>query len=167
MMARTRELEASQNKSVGDLATEALWFAIHSFLAIFILALVWAAITFSQPDPDSLTPKIFATALAFIVPLVGGFIVARIRPRDRRIQIAPYVWISGLLLFAAVCVWVLDLPTGPGLCESCGAVDKLWRTFFDINHGSGLMGGDGLLVGAWAPLSLFGYAAGAALALGI
>jgi hypothetical protein len=32
---------------------------------------------------------------------------------------------------------VLDLPTGKGLCESCEAVEKLWRTFFDIRHGSG------------------------------
>ena len=54
--------------------------------------------------------------------------------------------------------------TGPGLCESCGATEKLWRTFFTFNNGSGLMGGDGLLIGAWIPLSMLGYAIGAKLA---
>jgi len=75
------------------------------------------------------------------------------------------VWISGLLTFCIVCVWVLDLPTGPGLCENCGAVEKLYRTFFDIDHGSGLMAGDGLLVGTWIPLSMIGYAIGAKIGL--
>ncbi len=67
----------------------------------------------------------------------------------------------GLVFFALVCVWVLDLPTGTGLCEKCLALEKLYRTFFDINHGSGLMGGDGLLVGLWIPLSMIGYSLGA------
>ena len=80
-------------------------------------------------------------------------------------DIAPYTWISGLVIFSIVCVWVLDLPTGKGLCENCGAVEKLWRTFFDVQHGSGLMGGDGLLIGAWLPLSMIGYSIGARLGL--
>ena len=161
----TEELETSQNKSIGDLVSEAVWLVIHSFLAVLILALVWAGMTLSHPDPDSTSPKILATALAFIVPMIGGFLIVRLWLDSASSKIAPYVWITGLLLFAAVCVWVLDLPTGPGLCESCGLVEKLWRTFFDIDHGSGLMGGDGLLVGTWVPLCLFGYAAGAAIGL--
>ncbi len=60
-----------------------------------------------------------------------------------------------------VCVWVLDLPTGNGLCNDCGAFDKLWRTFFSIDHNSGLMAGDGLLIGTWTPLAMIGYAVGA------
>jgi hypothetical protein len=60
---------------------------------------------------------------------------------------------------------VLDLPTGTGLCEKCLAFDKLYRTFFDISHGSGLMGGDGLLVGTWIPLSMIGYSVGARFGL--
>ncbi len=67
-------------------------------------------------------------------------------------------------MFSVVCVWVLDLPTGPGLCEKCDSghlLERLIRTFFDIKHGSGLMGGDGLLVGTWIPLSMIGYAIGA------
>ena len=109
-----------------------------------------------------MTPKLVGTALALLVPLLGGFAIARVQGN----YVAGYVWISGLLLFSVICVWVLDLPTGNGLCENCGAVSKLSRTFFEINNGSGLMGGDGLLVGTWLPLAIIGYSVGARLGLG-
>jgi hypothetical protein len=150
-----------RDRSAGELAAEALWFALHTLLAVVLLGVVLAAITLAHPNPDSAPPKILATALAFLAPLIGGYLVALIWPNPS----ARYVWISGLLLFSAVSVWVLDLPTGNGLCEGCGATEKLWRTFFSIHHGSGLMGGDGLLAGAWTPLSMIGYALGAALGM--
>ena len=93
--------------------------------------------------------------------MIGGFIVAK----SNHEPTARYVWVAGLVFFALVCVWVLDLPTGTGLCEKCLALEKLFRTFFDINHGSGLMGGDGLLVGTWIPLSMIGYSVGARFGL--
>ncbi len=114
----------------------------------------------NHPDPDSPMPKLLGTILAFLVPLIGGFLLARVHRSD----VAGRVWISGLILFLIACVAAFNLPTGPGLCESCGATEKLWRTFFTFNHGSGLMGGDGLLIGAWIPLSMIGYAIGAKLA---
>jgi hypothetical protein len=153
--------DISQGKSIGDLGREAFWFLTHSGLAFAILVLVIGAMTIAHPDPEALGPKALGTVLAFFVPMVGGFIIARSQQND----IARYVWISGLVFFAVVCVWVLDLPTGNGLCENCGAIEKLWRTFFDIRHGSGLMAGDGLLFGAWIPLSMIGYATGAGFGL--
>jgi hypothetical protein len=93
--------------------------------------------------------------------MFAGLIIARVQQN----YTAQYVWISGLVIFAVVCVWVLDLPTGNGLCESCGATEKLWRTFFSFTHGSGLMGGDGPLLGAWIPLSMISYAIGAKFGL--
>ncbi len=156
-----RDQDISQDKSPGDLARESLWFLTHTLLAVFILALAMGVISLNHPDPDSAAPKLIGSILAFLAPLAGGFVIARIQQND----IGRYVWISGLVLFSVVCVWVLDLPTGKGLCETCGAVEKLWRTFFTFNHGSGLMGGDGLLVGAWLPLSMIGYAVGAAFGL--
>jgi len=153
--------DISQGKSIGDLGREAFWFLTHTFLAVLVLALAIGAMTMTHPDPDATTPKLYGTALAFVVPLIGGFIVAKVQQND----IARYIWISGLLLFSVVCVWVLDLPTGNGLCEHCGAVEKLWRTFFDIGNGSGLMGGDGLLVGTWTPLAMIGYSIGARFGL--
>ena len=158
----TDDFDIAQGKTAGDLSREAMWFALHTLLAVLILIAVLFAIYLTHPDPDASNPKILGTLLAFLVPMVGGFIIARSR-QDRT---AKYIWISGLLTFSIVCVWVLDLPTGNGLCEKCGAVEKLYRTFFDINHGSGLMGGDGLLVGTWIPLSMIGYALGARFGLG-
>lgn len=151
----------SSDKSAGDLGREAIWFTAHTLVAVFILAVVLAAGALLHPSLDATDPKIVGTILAFVVPMLGGFIVAKVKPNP----VAGFIWISGLLMFSIVCVWVLDLPTGPGLCENCGAVEKLYRTFFDINHGSGLMGGDGLLVGTWIPLSMIGYSVGANLGL--
>ena len=151
----------SSDKSAGDLGREAIWFTVHTVTAVFLLAVVVALIALSHPSIDAIEPKLLGTVLALIVPMLGGFVITKAKPDP----IASYVWISGLLVFSIVCVWVLDLPTGPGLCEKCGAVDKLYRTFFDINNGSGLMGGDGLLVGTWIPLSMIGYAIGAKLGL--
>jgi hypothetical protein len=153
--------DISRDKSVADLGRESLWFLAHTLLAVILFAVVLTVISLNHPDPDSIRPKLLATILVFLVPTIGGFIIARIQQN----HVARYVWISGVILFSIVCVWVLDLPTGNGLCESCGAIEKLWRTFFTFNHGSGLMGGDGLLVGAWIPLSMIGYAMGASLGL--
>jgi len=154
--------DISQGKSIGDLGREALWFLTHTLLAFIILALVVGSMTLTHPAPDALEPKLLATVLALLVPMIGGFIIAR----GQQNNVARYVWISGLVIFSILCVWVLDLPTGKGLCESCGAVEKLWRTFFDIHHGSGLMAGDGLFAGTWIPLSMIGYAIGARFAPG-
>lgn len=155
------DFDATHGKTAGDLTREALWFTIHTMVAVLVLALVVFGIALSHPEIDQPGPKILGTFLAFIVPMLFGFIITK-RRQDRT---AKYIWISGLLTFSIVCVWVLDLPTGNGLCEKCGAVEKLYRTFFDINHGSGLMGGDGLLVGTWIPVSMIGYAIGASFGL--
>jgi hypothetical protein len=155
------DFDLAPGKTAGDLTREALWYSIHTLLAVLILAMVVFAFYLGHAEIDQESPKIYCTFLALIVPMIFGGIIAKTR-QDRT---AKYVWISGLLTFSIVCVWVLDLPTGNGLCEKCGAVEKLTRTFFDIRHGSGLMGGDGLLVGTWIPLSMIGYAIGARFGL--
>src|SRR5580698_4192987 len=155
-----KNLDISRDKSIGELGRESLWFLTHTLVAIIFLIFVIGVMSLSHPDPDAVSPKLLGTALVFFVPMLGGFLIARYQQTD----IARYVWISGLVIFSVVCVWVLDLPTGNGLCETCGAVEKLWRTFFTFTNGSGLMGGDGLLVGAWIPLSMIGYAVGAKFA---
>ena len=150
-------LEAPNGKSAADLTREAVSFIGHTLTAILILFAIVLVFDLVHTDPDAVDPKVLATGLAFVVPLVGGFLLAKVRHDET----ARYVWVSGLLTFSFVCVWVLDLPTGSGLCEKCGAIEKLTRTFFNIRHGSGLMGGDGLLIGTWMPLSMMGYALGA------
>ena len=157
------ETELATGKSIGDLGREAMWFILHTLFAVFFMALVVAAISLLRPDPESSQPKLICTLFVFLIPAIAGMIIAR----SQKIDTARYVWISGLIMFSVVCVWVLDLPTGPGQCENCGAIAKLWRTFFafDLSHGSGLMGGDGLLVGLWIPLSMIGYSLGAIFGL--
>jgi hypothetical protein len=156
-----KQRDISHDKTIGDLGREAVWFLTHTLIAFILLAIVIGVMSLNHPDPDSSSPKMLGTLLAFLVPVVGGFLLARIHRND----VAGYVWISGLVIFSIVCVWVLDLPTGNGLCENCGAGEKLWRTFFTFTHGSGLMGGDGLLIGSWIPISMIGYAIGAKLAI--
>jgi hypothetical protein len=150
-----------QSKSISELWLEASWFVVHSVSAIVIMMVAIAAYSFTHPSGTDTGPKLIGTALAFFVPIIFGFIIAKRQQND----VARYVWIAGLVFFAIVCVWVLDLPTGNGLCENCLAMEKLQRTFFDIEHGSGLMAGEGLAVGTWVPLSLFGYSIGAAFGL--
>ena len=155
------DLRVPQSKSVGGLWVEAAWFALHSALAIFLMFAAIAAFSFTHPSPEDTTPKLIGTALAFFVPMIFGLTIAWRQQNTTASQ----VWVSGLILFAIACVWVLDLPTGNGLCDHCLALEKLRRTFFDIHHGSGLLSGQGLMVGTWIPLSLFGYALGARLGL--
>lgn len=150
-----------RDRSISDLAREAAWFLTHTLVAIVFLAAVLGVMTMNHPDPDSPGPKMVATALAFLVPMFGGLIVSRFQQN----KTARYVWISGLVVFTVVSVWVLDLPTGVGLCQHCGSAEKIWRTFFSFSNGSGLMSGDGPLIGVWIPLAMVSYSVGAKFGL--
>ena len=156
----TEDFEISPGKSIGDLGREALWFTIHSALAVLVMVATIVVMALFHPDPDAAGPKELGTLLVILIPMLAGFLIARAQGND----IARYVWITGILMFSAVCVWVIDLPTGPGLCNDCingHILEKLYRTFFSISNGSGLMAGQGMAVGTWTPLSLIGYAIGA------
>ena len=155
-------VDLSPNKTLSDLSREAFWFLVHTFLAVAVLAVVLFIVALFRPDPDALQPKLIGTALVFVLPFVVGWMIAR----RQQNHIAGYVWISGLLTFSVVCVYVLDLPVGNGLCDKCGDLEKLWRTFFDITNGSGLMAGNGFLIGTWIPLSMIAYAIGARYGIG-
>jgi hypothetical protein len=155
------DFEISPGKSISDLGSEAVWFTVHSCIAIVLLLATIFTLGLFFHGQGEVGPIEIGTLLCCIVPFAGGFIIAKMSGN----QIARYVWITGMLLFAAVCVWVLDLPTGNGLCEGCGPIDKLWRTFFSVTSGSGLMAGQGILVGSWAPLALVTYAIGASFGL--
>ena len=160
-MATSDDFEISPGKSIGDLGHEALWFTFHSILAIVFMLATIMLVGLFHPDPESAAPKELGTLLVFLVPMLASFIIAKLGGNE----IARYVWITALLVFSAACVWVLDLPTGNGLCEGCGPIDKLWLTFFSVSNGSGLMAGQGIMVGTWAPLSLVFYAIGSSFGL--
>ena len=98
--------------------------------------------------------------LSMVVPLFVGLIVAKIHPSE----MATAVWLLGLIWAMIVGLYVLDLPTGPGRCFQCGAMDKLSRTFFSLPGASGLMDDDGPFIGTWPAAALVGYSIGAWLA---
>ena len=155
------DFEISPGKSLGDLGKEAIWFFVHSVIALIcMVATILGMSPFVHTQGEVGSVEI-GTLLCVLVAFVVGFLITKMTGNE----IARYVWITGLLLFAAVCVWTLDLPTGTGLCEGCGPIDKLWRTFFSVSNGSGLMAGQGIMVGTWAPLSLVFYAIGSSFGL--
>jgi hypothetical protein len=154
-------VEIRGNKTTSDLLREAAWFLLHTLLAVVVLVALLAVFWAAHVNPDAVGPKMLCTALAFLVPAAAGFGIMRSQPDN----IAAYVWISGVLFFGILCVYVLDLPTGPGLCEHCTLMERLYRTFFSITHNSGMLGGDGVLIGSWIPLSIIGYAVGAKLSI--
>lgn len=161
-MARSSSrFRAVQESSGGDLLRDFLWFVAHAGIAETALALVIGAMSLFGPDPDAVMPKIIATALAFCGPLLAGALVARLNARDPRVRPARFCWVFGLILVVSAAVWVSGMATGPGMCAGCGEWEKVWRTLFVLRDGSGLLNGDGLLIGCWAPLATLGYSVGA------
>ncbi len=150
-----------RNRTVGSLVREALWFLAHTLIAVGLVIAIIVVMTLNHPDPEAADPKIIVSVLSFLVPLFAGLIAARMQNNSN----AQHTWISGLVLFTIVCVWVLNLPTGKGLCEGCGSVEKVWRTIFSFTNGSGLMSGDGPLIGLWMPIAMVSYAVGARFGL--
>jgi len=150
--------EQTGGKSPGELAAEAFWFFAHSFISLLVYVGLLGVVQLIKPQAPSM---LLATLLAFAIPGVAGWIIAMIWPNE----IARYVWIFGLIYFSIVCVYVLDLPTGPGLCEHCGALGKLIETLITFNHPSGLLYGSGNALGTWPALANIGYAIGARFGL--
>lgn len=163
-MAQNRPSVVAYQRSNSGLLADSIWFLVHTIAAVAVLMIIVAAITFVRPGVGSRGLKQIATALALLGPMLVAFVIAKVCARER-CRPARFTWVSGLLVLAAAAVWVYGLPTGPGMCEGCGAAEKLWRTFFVLERGSGLMNGDGLLVGCWIPLATGAYAFGAALGL--
>jgi hypothetical protein len=146
-------------KTAGSMFAEVMRFFVHSLIPVIFIAVFFlstAAMQIAVPYPE-----LVSAAIAFFIPALLGAVIAM----TWKDPTATYVWIMGLLWFSIIAVVVLDMPTGPGLCEHCGAGQKLWLTFFDITQDSGLMNNNGRLVGTWPTLALVGYALGARMVL--
>ena len=151
-------LHAGKEKPHSNLAQQALWFLAHTVVAILSwLALMWVGYLV---NPSSV-PQTAILALSFAVPLVAGMAVMRFRQDE----MAPLVWLVGLIWILIISLWVLDMPTGPNACFQCGATEKLTRTFFSLPRPSGLLDNDGPFLGTWPAAALLGYAIGARIAL--
>jgi hypothetical protein len=133
-------------------------FFLHTLLALGTwLALMLAGYTLNPPA----VPQFAILFLSMLAPFFVGLLVNRFRQDE----MAPLVWLIGLIWMLIVSLWVLDMPTGPAHCFQCDATEKLTRTFFCLPMASGLIDNDGPFIGTWPAAALVGYAIGAKLAL--
>jgi hypothetical protein len=159
MTTEAEEAEILEEKEkVTNLAEQALWVLIHTLLAAVSWATMMLLITFAKPES---VPVMITLALSFAIPFVVGNIFTRIKQND----MAPYTWLIGLIWFLIICLWILDMPTGPNQCYHCDASQKLYLTFFSPGEDSGLIDNEGRLVGTWPAVAFIGYGIGSRFAL--
>jgi FtsH-binding integral membrane protein len=139
-------------------AQQALSFTGHTLLALGTWIALMLLGYFLNP---SNVPQIAILALSIAVPLAVGLGFNRFRQSE----LAPSVWLIGLIWISIVALWVLDMPTGPNQCFQCSATEKLSRTFLSLPTPSGLVDNDGPFLGTWPAAALLGYSIGARLGL--
>ena len=147
-----------EERSPATLPGQAMVFFMHIVLALgswIALMMIGYAL-----NPQGV-PQIMILLLSIFVPLAVGYLVTRLRQDE----LAPLVWLIGLIWILIVSLWILDMPTGPNQCFQCDATEKLTRTFFSLPRPSGLIDNDGPFLGTWPAAALIGYAIGARLAL--
>lgn len=138
------------------LSTQALSFFLHTLLALAS----WIALMLLGYAVNPVgVPQVVILLMSAAVPLLVGFLVARIHPTE----MATLVWLLGVIWFLIICLWVLNMPTAPNQCLQCEATEKLTRTFFSWPGPSGLIDNDGPFIGTWPAVALFGYSIGAKL----
>jgi len=159
MTIHTEEVDIlDDEEKVNDLAKQALWVLIHTLLAISSwVAMILLISSFRQEN----VPVLVTLALSFVVPFVVGNIFTRFRQND----MAPHTWLIGLIWFLIICLWILDMPTGPNQCYHCDASEKIYLTFFSPSEDSGLIDGQGRFVGTWPAVAFIAYSIGSRIAL--
>ena len=150
--------ESGEEMSLSKLSRQALWFLIHTVLALaswlFLMLLGYAL------NPEGIS-QLLILVVSILVSLAVGHFVTRLHPDD----MAAAVWLVGLIWLLIISLWILDMPTGPNQCFQCDATEKLARTFLSIPKPSGLIDDDGPFLATWPAAALFGYSIGAWLAL--
>lgn len=157
-MASLLETQEQVEEVTNPLPRQALWFFLHTLIALGTWAALMAVGYALNPQG---VPQWAILALSIAVPLLVGAIVTKMRQDD----MATLVWLLGLIWILVVGLWILDMPTGPNQCYQCGAAEKLTRTFFSVPQPSGLIDDDGPFFGTWPAAALIGYSIGARLAL--
>lgn len=147
-----------EEERVFNLAEQALWVLIHSLMALGSWVAMILFISLMRPDS---IPVLITLALSFTIPFAVGNIFTRIKQNE----MAPYTWLIGMIWFLIVCLWVLDMPTGPNQCYHCDASQKIFLTFLSPSEDSGLIDGQGRFVGTWPATAFIGYGIGSRFAL--
>lgn len=149
------EFEEPRPRSLAD---QALWFVLHSLIALAAWGALMAAGYAINPAG---VPQMAILALSLAVPLVVGALVMKFKQDE----MATVVWLVGLIWILIIALWILDMPTGPNACFQCGATEKLTRTFLSLPRPSGLIDDDGPFLGTWPAAALIGYSIGARITL--
>ena len=147
-----------EEEKVSNLANQALWVFLHVLVAIGSWIAMMLLITLARPAS---VPVLATTMISFLVPFVVGFIFNRLKQNE----MAPYTWLIGLIWFLVICLWILDMPTGPNQCYHCDASQKIYLTFFSFTEPSGLIDNQGQLIGTWPAIAFAAYGIGAGMAL--
>ena len=159
MAVESDEIEIlEEEERVATLGEQALWVLIHLVVAAGSWAAMLAAITLAKPD---YVPVALTLTLSFCWPFLVGHFFTRWKQND----MAPYMWLVGMIWFLIICLWILDMPTGPNQCYHCDASQKLYLTFFSLNEDSGLIDNEGRMIGTWPTVAFIGYGIGSRLAL--
>ncbi len=145
-------------KTPADVFHQATSFFVHIVISLVVYAVLIGAITLINPRT---MPAVLTTAIVLLVPMAVGFLI-HLRLRN---STAPTIWIAGVVWLLMVMVYVLEMPTGPGKCQYCGVIAKIWYTLFSVTADSNLMAGDGRVIGTWPALAVIGYSFGARRAL--
>jgi len=141
-----------------NLAQQAMWVVIHSLMAIGSWIVMMIIISLFNP---SNVPVMVTLAASFVVPFLVGNIFTRVQQNE----MAPYTWLIGLIWFLVICLWILDMPTGPNQCYHCDASQKIFLTFFSPSEDSGLVDGQGRAIGTWPATAFLAYGIGSSFAL--
>jgi hypothetical protein len=151
-------MQSDEENNGSKFSQQALSFIVHIALALGSwLALMFVGYILNPPA----IPQFAILALSFLVPFGVGNVVTRYRQDE----MAPLVWLIGLIWVLIISLWILDMPTGPNQCFQCDATEKLTRTFFSLPKPSGLIDNDGPFLCTWPAAAFLGYAIGAGLAL--
>ena len=158
--AEIQDEDAIQEDEQGasNLAQQAGWVLIHTLLAVGSWATTIILVSALHPET---VPVALTLIFAFSVPFLVGHVFTRIKQND----MAPYTWLIGMIWFLIICLWILDMPTGPNQCYHCDATQKLYLTFFSPTEDSGLIDGQGRFIGTWPAAALIGYSIGSSFAL--
>lgn len=153
----TKLVMSDEDDASNNLSRQAISFFVHILIALgawFGFMLVGTAI-----NPVGV-PQGAILLMSAAIPLAIGYLVVRRRPST----MAEHIWLAGLIWVLIISLWILDMPTGPNMCNECGASDKLVRTLFSLPEPSGLIDNNGPFFCTWPAAALMGYAIGARLA---
>ncbi len=144
-----------------DDGSETLTRQVFAFFGHTLIALaVWAAVMLvGYIVNPAYVPQVAISVLSFVIPCIAGAVVVSTRPSE----IAPHIWLAGIIWMLFLSLWLLDLPTGPNACDQCAATEKIVRSFFSYPSPSGLIDDNGPFFGTWPAIATIGYGIGAGI----